>query len=132
MLIDITGHIKLTDFGLSKAGFLRRRALGIGDVGSISRQSVLRMNGELSSSSGLPHNLASLKTPRRDSSSSQFSNDSLISIDNDKVKKTAAGTPDYLAPESILGLGQGVSVDWVSYQNRFYFTRYFLYSGPVV
>jgi serine/threonine protein kinase len=113
MLIDITGHIKLTDFGLSKAGFLGRRALGVGDVGSLSRQSVLSRNFELGSTSVIPPSLASLKSSRRGSSSSQISFDSLLSKDNEKTKKTAVGTPDYLAPESILGLGQGVSVDWV-------------------
>ncbi|KAI8615490.1 kinase-like domain-containing protein, partial [Chytriomyces sp. MP71] len=53
MLIDHNGHVKLTDFGLSRVGFLGRRAKG-----------------------------------------------------------AFVGTPDYLAPESILGMGQDASVDW--------------------
>lgn len=28
-------------------------------------------------------------------------------------EKTLVGTPDYLAPESILGIGQDASADWV-------------------
>ncbi|EGF81628.1 hypothetical protein BATDEDRAFT_10540, partial [Batrachochytrium dendrobatidis JAM81] len=61
LLIDSNGHIKLTDFGLSRVGFLGRRA----------REKV-----------------------------------------DEKDSKQFVGTPDYLAPESILGLGQGASVDW--------------------
>ncbi|KAI8918021.1 kinase-like domain-containing protein, partial [Entophlyctis helioformis] len=61
LLIDASGHIKLTDFGLSRVGFLGRRA----------REKL-----------------------------------------DEKDSKQFVGTPDYLAPESILGLGQGVSVDW--------------------
>lgn len=32
----------------------------------------------------------------------------------DGGKKKFVGTPDYLAPESILGIGMDVGVDWVS------------------
>lgn len=115
MLIDVSGHIKLTDFGLSKAGFLGRRALGVGDVGAsaLSRQNTFK---ELSGSAAVPPAVASLKSDRRDSGSSYVSIESLNKSDKaaeEKAKKTAVGTPDYLAPESILGLGQGVSVDWV-------------------
>ncbi|RKO84321.1 kinase-like domain-containing protein, partial [Blyttiomyces helicus] len=63
LLIDQHGHVKLTDFGLSRVGFLGRRA--------------------------------------RDSS-----------LNPSSSGRTFVGTPDYLAPESILGLGQGTSVDW--------------------
>ncbi|KAI7825810.1 kinase-like domain-containing protein, partial [Kickxella alabastrina] len=59
LLIDSEGHLKLTDFGLSKLGFLGRR---------VDHQAQ-------------PHN-------------------------------HALGTPDYIAPESILGLDSGKSVDW--------------------
>jgi hypothetical protein len=37
----------------------------------------------------------------------------LEKLEERKREKKLVGTPDYLAPESILGLGQGVSVDWV-------------------
>ena len=124
MLIDVSGHIKLTDFGLSKAGFLGRRALGVGDVGgaALSRQNTL--NKELSGSSAVAPSVASLKSDRRDSGSSYVSTEALNKSDkvvDEKAKKTAGGTPDYLAPESILGLGQGVSVDWVRWLLLFFF-----------
>ena len=35
------------------------------------------------------------------------------SVKKDDQSKTFVGTPDYLAPESILGIGQDASVDWV-------------------
>ncbi|ORX83200.1 kinase-like protein, partial [Basidiobolus meristosporus CBS 931.73] len=63
LLIDQNGHLKLTDFGLSRIGFLNRRA-------------------------------------RNQSTSLK------------EVPKSCIGTPDYLAPESILGTGQDAMVDW--------------------
>jgi serine/threonine protein kinase len=39
-----------------------------------------------------------------------------------QVLKQAVGTPDYLAPESILGTGQDSMVDWVS--DFFFFSLY--------
>ncbi|RKP14675.1 kinase-like domain-containing protein, partial [Piptocephalis cylindrospora] len=61
LLIDANGHLKLTDFGLSRLGFLNRRA-------RVSQ--------------------------------------------GDAAPGPVAGTPDYLAPESILGTGQDSMVDW--------------------
>ncbi|KAI8592135.1 kinase-like domain-containing protein, partial [Geranomyces variabilis] len=68
LLIDQDGHVKLTDFGLSRVGFLGRR--------------------------------------------SRETNNNAPEAGTGAAPKAFAGTPDYLAPESILGLGQGVSVDW--------------------
>jgi serine/threonine protein kinase len=112
MLIDANGHIKLTDFGLSRAGFLgRRAALGDGDA------LLTNSSGQFENLSGLPPHLANVG--RRDSVASASSAESskvrgrltgkLIA----SKQRSLVGTPDYLAPESILGLGQGFSVDWV-------------------
>ncbi|KAI8806769.1 kinase-like domain-containing protein, partial [Cladochytrium replicatum] len=65
LLIDQNGHVKLTDFGLSRVGFLGRRAR------------------------------AARNAEEPESAEPHF-----------------VGTPDYLAPESILGLGQDAGVDW--------------------
>ncbi|KXS15838.1 Pkinase-domain-containing protein [Gonapodya prolifera JEL478] len=69
LLIDEHGHLKLTDFGLSRVGFLGRPSAG--------------KMAELDISASLH------VEPRR-----------------------FVGTPDYLAPESIMGLSQEASVDW--------------------
>ena len=113
LLIDVNGHVKLTDFGLSRVGFIGRRAVGIGDS-SLSKH--LRSNSPnlLEESPGIRSYMT-----RRESVASIGASDAQVfgSRLTEKMDSSAGkrmvGTPDYLAPESILGLGQGVSVDWV-------------------
>ncbi|KAF7836372.1 putative serine/threonine protein kinase IRE isoform X2 [Senna tora] len=85
LLIGQDGHIKLTDFGLSKVGLIDRTD---------------------------------------DLSAPLFSNDGSLGDDERKShyssrreerrKQSVAGTPDYLAPEILLGIGHGVTADWWS------------------
>ncbi|KAJ3106270.1 hypothetical protein HDU97_006721 [Phlyctochytrium planicorne] len=195
MLIDQNGHVKLTDFGLSRAGFLGRRAkggmldnflpVGNSNLGasnlnlpaianySLPSTPVLGVTPQLDDVSGVIHGNplitlqassstnpspgsspipglapslpipASSQTPlglfkmtehvhnrshsRRSSVASTISTGSIdgsigpLSIgsrnpeqgdENAINRKNFAGTPDYLAPESILGLGQDAGVDW--------------------
>ncbi|KAJ3317685.1 hypothetical protein HDV06_001311 [Boothiomyces sp. JEL0866] len=124
MLIDADGHIKLTDFGLSKIGFLGRRAIGVGDISgstsclkpSLPPQSPISdalTGGSFQAPFLLKNHLA-----RRESIASISSNDSFVyggrltEKMEERNQKKLVGTPDYLAPESILGMGQGTSVDW--------------------
>ncbi|KAI9330299.1 kinase-like domain-containing protein, partial [Obelidium mucronatum] len=101
MLIDQNGHVKLTDFGLSRVGFLGRIPL------PFSQQLFARSHGRRGSVSST----ASF-------SSSADNNGALLGgrlaeyMENAGKDKAFVGTPDYLAPESILGLGQDASVDW--------------------
>jgi serine/threonine protein kinase len=170
LLIDQNGHLKLTDFGLSRIGFLDRR---VRDELTTTYHDREQPTSPAPSRSGTPpqspadqpstptgtvyrHSYFSLlfdqpysgmSTPSGGSnptaSESTFVNqgstetrnhrrhlsaalsESLNTCNFGKSEKAskeksntnprqAVGTPDYLAPESILGTGQDSMVDWVS------------------
>nr|GLL21071.1 probable serine/threonine protein kinase IRE [Ipomoea trifida] len=83
LLIGPDGHIKLTDFGLSKVGLINST-----DDLSGSSGSALLGNGKLNAQS-------SFKREKQQ-------------------KDSVVGTPDYLAPEILLGVGHGATADWWS------------------
>ncbi|KAJ2633553.1 rim15, signal transduction response regulator [Coemansia sp. RSA 1290] len=148
LLIDAEGHLKLTDFGLSKLGFLGRRVgqqpiphpPGSSDIGSFAglHQTPLAQSAGLEfpsigKDSGMKTPLSAAPNRRvsalKDShlalgsgSSSSTSSSSSASLGlaggnaigarSFMPRKHALGTPDYIAPESILGLESGESVDW--------------------
>lgn len=175
MLIDHNGHLKLTDFGLSRIGFLDRRVrdelttvsyhdrvqpispapsrsgtppqspaeLPSTPNGGAYRHSYFSLlfdQGHSSSStpySGTVNNEEAVINPaspetrgpdhkhRRhlssalsESLSSGITSTSISKTDrgskDDPSPRQAVGTPDYLAPESILGTGQDSMVDWVN------------------
>lgn len=107
MLIDSNGHIKLTDFGLSKAGFLGRRAIGVGGDSIIPVPSTTQIRNSIFGS-GRKGSMASISSTDSGSQRGRIAE----KLEAAREKKMV-GTPDYIAPESILGLGQGFSVDWV-------------------
>lgn len=152
LLIDLKGHLKLTDFGLSRIGLLGRQTRMPSSrdsrrpLDASLRSSSLDHNpSETSSPSSTPANplgasqmsyfgsLAindsfSLDTPQSESSGSNslaasHKNDSMTATRLAPSKagavttgqKNFVGTPDYLAPESILGIGMDVGVDWVRF-----------------
>ncbi|XP_039124244.1 probable serine/threonine protein kinase IRE [Dioscorea cayenensis subsp. rotundata] len=87
LLISCDGHIKLTDFGLSKVGLINSTDdLSGPDVSS----SILAGDHE-----PMP---ASIRAEKRDQ----------------RQKQSAIGTPDYLAPEILLGMQHGPTADWWS------------------
>ncbi|KAJ3062036.1 hypothetical protein HDU99_005355, partial [Rhizoclosmatium hyalinum] len=129
MLIDQNGHVKLTDFGLSRVGFLGRRAkggilenwgLGSGPDGAtgspssqtapfpFSQQLFARSHGRRGSVSST----ASLSSSADNTSAPVLGGRLAEHMENAGKEKAFVGTPDYLAPESILGMGQDASVDW--------------------
>ncbi|KAI7864969.1 hypothetical protein BDF14DRAFT_1883812 [Spinellus fusiger] len=174
LLIDHNGHLKLTDFGLSRIGFLDRRVLDELRLGSTNSEPTISSSPIASYSETPPHSPAStLMSPcsnihqysyfnllfdrnRRGSMASSNSVDcvhplgesshslGLISDygeersnrwksttgfcsptgyttpgfferqdgERSEIHKHAIGTPDYIAPESILGTGEDTMVDW--------------------
>ncbi|XWS37696.1 hypothetical protein CRYUN_Cryun19dG0067200 [Craigia yunnanensis] len=85
LLIGQDGHLKLTDFGPSKVGLIN---------------STDDLSGPSFGSSGFleenePKEQTSLKREQRQ-------------------KHSVVGTPDYLAPEILLGMGHGATADWWS------------------
>ncbi|KAK3231583.1 hypothetical protein Dsin_003464 [Dipteronia sinensis] len=82
LLIAHDGHIKLTDFGLSKIGL----------INNTMDLSVPEVNQAILSDS---HNLDDQQT-------------------KDRNGYSAVGTPDYLAPEILLGTEHGYDADWWS------------------
>ncbi|XP_068331014.1 probable serine/threonine protein kinase IRE [Pyrus communis] len=85
LLIGQDGHIKLTDFGLSNVGL-------ISSTDDLSGPSV-------SATGFVPDD-----DPKSESSSERAQ----------RQKHSVVGTPDYLAPEILLGMGHGATADWWS------------------
>ncbi|KAM0755998.1 kinase-like protein [Meredithblackwellia eburnea MCA 4105] len=155
LLIDPKGHLKLTDFGLSRIGLLGRQtrmpmgrdrrafdssirspskevqasntsspsstpanALGASQVsyfGSLNVNDGFWLDTPQSESSGSGSVLQSGRTSRKatDSVGEKLSSSALPGAGGpDPQQKQFVGTPDYLAPESILGIGMDARVDW--------------------
>ncbi|ESQ30953.1 hypothetical protein EUTSA_v10011200mg [Eutrema salsugineum] len=82
LLIAHNGHIKLTDFGLSKIGLI--------------------------------NNTIDLSGPESDASPRTSSQHFQKNEEEERIRHSAVGTPDYLAPEILLGTEHGYAADWWS------------------
>lgn len=94
ILIAPDGHIKLTDFGLSKIGLLN---------------SSINLSGAASVSAPLNYENESISIETQTRENEIQSSELQRSIEYRPV-----GTPDYLAPEILLGTGHGYASDWWS------------------
>eukprot|EP00252_Welwitschia_mirabilis_P013012 TRINITY_DN2875_c0_g1_i1.p1 TRINITY_DN2875_c0_g1~~TRINITY_DN2875_c0_g1_i1.p1 ORF type:complete len:1348 (-),score=299.53 TRINITY_DN2875_c0_g1_i1:796-4839(-) len=88
LLIAHDGHLKLTDFGLSKVGLINSTDDLSGPA--VSGTMLLNENDH--------------QQPSTDQSNQR----------ERRQKRSAVGTPDYLAPEILLGTGHGQTADWWS------------------
>lgn len=125
VLISGDGHVKLTDFGLSCFGVIDRtdphpRAMGIdsGSIPSSPNGKFLRAAAGASSSSGsaAPDILQSpaSKADLRAAVAAVAAAASPRIVASGDESRQAVGTPDYLAPELLLGTGHGLEADWWS------------------
>ncbi|KAJ3681408.1 hypothetical protein LUZ60_015897 [Juncus effusus] len=89
LLISRDGHIKLTDFGLSKVGLIN----STDDLSGPDVSSAL-----MGESPDDDEDATAQRAEKREQ----------------RRKQTAVGTPDYLAPEILLGMQHGPSADWWS------------------
>ncbi|KAJ0910238.1 putative protein kinase AGC-MAST family [Helianthus annuus] len=87
LLIGPYGHIKLTDFGLSKVG-------------------LINSTEDLSSSATVRTAIFQDNEVKTESTSTMNK--------EERQKLSVVGTPDYLAPEILLGMGHGATADWWS------------------
>ncbi|GFY84319.1 AGC (cAMP-dependent, cGMP-dependent and protein kinase C) kinase family protein [Actinidia rufa] len=86
LLIGPDGHIKLTDFGLSKVG-------------------LINSTDDLSGPPVSSTTLIGDGKPKTDAQCTKR---------EQRRKQSVVGTPDYLAPEILLGMGHGATADWWS------------------
>ncbi|WFD05835.1 non-specific serine/threonine protein kinase [Malassezia vespertilionis] len=109
LLIDNRGHLKLTDFGLSKFGLLGRQTRARSEK-QLPHVNTTWAQAPDTGKESVPVPFASLGSSGAAHPSEEYF--SRVAHD-DTDPKRIFGTPDYLAPETILGVGMDdFAVDW--------------------
>lgn len=112
MLIGNDGHVKLTDFGLSNLGLLDdSTSTAMKTEDEDEDENLLRSTKDFVM---IPHTTAVPSNPPPNPTPSPVSDRSLSrsSRRNTRSSRRVVGTPDYLAPEALLGTGHAAPLDW--------------------
>lgn len=108
VLIDADGHIRLVDFGLSKKGVLKKQAQGLGAL----MCAACKRDGCCDDIEGAaPCSRASLPTSPRAPRLGTLPDPTPEDVQQQPHTRVL-GTPEYIAPEVLLGLQHGPEVDW--------------------
>ncbi|TPX69311.1 hypothetical protein SpCBS45565_g02508 [Spizellomyces sp. 'palustris'] len=117
ILINEEGHIKLTDFGLSRI-MIPEQDLApgspeqmMGHLNTLSRRNKGTVNRPPLANSPITPDSTSTPIGRVSTVKTQQRRNSRL-VRRQNSSKALLGTPDYLAPELLLGLGHGPEVDW--------------------
>ena len=111
LLINEKGHLLLTDFGLSSIGVLEEQSSSsASSSASSSTASSAKTSSSASSSSTAA--AAALTAATAAVASGRGSSGQKQQQQQQQQQQRIVGTPDYLAPEMLLGTGHGPEVDW--------------------
>ena len=117
MLLNREGHIKLSDFGLSRISVPEQENVlnenpdkMLHRLNTITKSYVARQHSRKLNISCESNNSES--EPGINSETVELKRNQSRRINHDSSSKGILGTPDYLAPELLMGLNHGAAVDW--------------------